>query len=79
MMPNSTAYLFQCARTDLFGITRDPTGADLPTVECSEHWVFRSEVALDGPDPSLSGLDLLEILKAMKLYGYYIWRESDLK
>src|SRR5215212_9857234 len=31
-----TVHVFQCGSADLYGITRDQTGANLPTDECTE-------------------------------------------
>ena len=35
-----TVHVFQCGSADLYGVTRDQTGANLPTDECSEGWRF---------------------------------------
>ena len=33
-----TVHVFQCGSADLFGLTRDQTGANLPADECTEGW-----------------------------------------
>ena len=33
-------HVFQCGTADLYGITRDETGANLPADECRDGWRF---------------------------------------
>jgi hypothetical protein len=33
-------HVFQCGSADLFGVTDDHTGANLPTDECQAGWRF---------------------------------------
>ena len=35
-----TVHVFQCGSVDLYGVTRDETGANLPTDECADGWRF---------------------------------------
>ena len=42
-----TVHLFQCGSTDLYGITQDRTGANLPIGECKEGWRFLKTVEMD--------------------------------
>jgi len=34
-------YIFQCASDDLFAVTRDMTGANLPRASCAQGWILR--------------------------------------
>ena len=42
-----TVHVFQCGSADLYGVTRDQTGANLPTDECSEGWRFIKTVEME--------------------------------
>ena len=42
-----TVHVFQCGSADLFGLTRDQTGANLPTDECTDGWRFVRTVEMD--------------------------------
>ena len=57
-------YIFQCASDDLFAVTRDMTGANLPRASCAQGWILR--------DKFLVG----EYASIAAPIGYYIWRDS---
>ena len=42
-----TVHVFQCGRADLYGITRDQTGANLPPDECRDGWRFIKTLELE--------------------------------
>ena len=42
-----TVHVFQCGDDDLFGITRDETGGNLPTNECTGGWRFITTLELE--------------------------------
>src|SRR5215217_4594006 len=42
-----TVHVFQCGSADLYGITRDQTGANLPTDECRDGWRFIRTLELE--------------------------------
>ena len=50
-------HVFQCGSTDLFGLTEDHTGANLPTRQCSLGWRFLKTVEYQGDMPPW-GLDV---------------------
>ena len=37
----TTGFLFQCHESDLFAVSRDPTGGNIPREECTEGWLLR--------------------------------------
>jgi hypothetical protein len=41
-----TVHVFQCGRADLYGVTQDKTGANLPIDECKEGWRFVKTVEM---------------------------------
>jgi hypothetical protein len=42
-----TVHVFQCGSADLYGITRDQSGANLPTHECRDGWRFIRALELE--------------------------------
>jgi hypothetical protein len=42
----TTAFLFQCGNCDLFAVSHDQTGANVPTAECPDGWVLRNTFRL---------------------------------
>jgi hypothetical protein len=43
-----TIHVFQCGGADLYGITPDRTGANLPADECRDGWQFIKTIELEG-------------------------------
>ncbi len=58
------AYIFQCAGDDLFAVSNDMTGANLPRASCPRGWILRNK---SQPGQHASVPDPI---------GYYIWRDS---
>lgn len=52
-----TVHLFQCGAADLYGVTDDRTGANLPTDECAGGWRFVKTVELEQGLPP-RGIDI---------------------
>jgi hypothetical protein len=46
-----TVHLFQCGNADLYGITEDQTGANLPAGECKEGWHFLRTIEMEAGLP----------------------------
>src|SRR5215207_9071804 len=42
-----TVHVFQCGAADLYGVTRDETGANLPADECSDEWRLVTTVEME--------------------------------
>jgi hypothetical protein len=42
-----TVHVFQCGDADLFGITQDQTGANLPADECAAGWRFVRTIEME--------------------------------
>ena len=75
-MPNSlrTAYLFQCKDDDLYAVSIDSTGANIPRAPCTDGWLFCEEFEL-GRHASVPAPVMAEpILKGILDQGYYVWR-----
>jgi hypothetical protein len=41
-----TAYLFQCGDEELFAISQDKTGKNIPRTSCTQGWLLREQFAL---------------------------------
>jgi hypothetical protein len=50
-------HVFQCGSTDLFGLTEDHTGANLPASQCAQGWRFLKTVEYQADLPPW-GLDV---------------------
>lgn len=46
-----TVHLFQCGSQDLYGLTEDPSGANLPRDECAGGWRLVRSVPFEGGLP----------------------------
>ncbi|HZW46716.1 MAG TPA: hypothetical protein VFF61_04255 [Microvirga sp.] len=46
-----TVHLFQCGDADLYGLTQDLSGANLPTDECTGGWRLLKTVEFEGDLP----------------------------
>jgi hypothetical protein len=57
-------YIFQCATDDLFAVTGDMTGANLPRASCAQGWILRDSFQVG------------EYASIPAPIGYYIWRDS---
>lgn len=75
-MPDAfvTAYLFRCEGEDLYAVSHDITGSNIPRSPCTLGWRLCEEFQLARhlpvPAPILPG----PILKGISDVGYYVWR-----
>ena len=69
-----TAYLFQCGDEELFAVSPDKGGKNIPRSSCTQGWLLRQVFQLDrqGPVPTAIGPE--PILRSITDKGYYIWR-----
>lgn len=70
-----TAYLFQCRDEELFAVSSDRTGANIPRSSCTRGWQLRQEFQLSTQDPIPAPIEPLPIIRAIGDKGYYIWRD----
>lgn len=69
-----TAYLFQCDDEDLYAVSHDVTGGNIPRSACAEGWTLCDQFAL-GPNLPVPAPILAEpILTGIARRGYYVWR-----
>jgi hypothetical protein len=69
-----TAYLFQCDGEDLFAVTPEKSGANIPRSSCTQGWLLRQEFRLSAQDPVPAPIRSETIIRGMNAMGYYIWR-----
>jgi hypothetical protein len=72
-----TGYLFQCGDEELFAISPDKTGKNIPRTSCTQGWLLREQVPLDAQVPGLM-IGIKPILRSITDNGYYIWRAGFL-
>jgi hypothetical protein len=71
---SNTVYLFQCQGEDLFAISHDITGANIPRSPCTQGWIFCEQFEL-GPRARVPAPIMAEpIIRGIANYGYYVWR-----
>ena len=69
-----TAYLFQCGDEELFAISPDKIGKNIPRTSCTQGWLLRERFALGTQVPALNLIGTKPILRSIIDKGYYIWR-----
>ena len=69
-----TAYLFQCGDEDLFAVSADKAGTNIPRSSCTQGWMLRQEFRLGTEDPVPAAIDPEPILRGIFAKGFYIWR-----
>ena len=70
-----TAYLFQCGNEDLFSVSLDKAGANIPRSSCTQGWLLRKEFQLDAHDPVPATIGIEPITGGINAKGYYTWRD----
>lgn len=72
-----TAYLFQCKCDDLFAVSHDSTGRNIPRNTCAEGWSLLQEFQLGIHDDVPAPIMPEPIIRGILAVGYYIWRDSN--
>jgi hypothetical protein len=68
------AYLFQCTGEDLYAVSRDRTGANIPRSSCTQGWKFCETFELGRDEPVPAPIMAETILNGIANNGYYVWR-----
>jgi hypothetical protein len=68
------AYLFQCEGEDLYAVSHDITGSNIPRSPCTLGWRLCEEFQLAPHLPVPAPILPDPILKGIADVGYYIWR-----
>ena len=69
-----TTYLFQCGDEELFAVSPDKAGKNIPRTSCTQGWLLRQELQLGIQDPVPTTVSPEPILRGITDKGYYIWR-----
>jgi hypothetical protein len=70
------ARLFACGCEQLFAVSHDQSGTNLPPNLCPEGWQFRLSFALGVREAMPVAIAPEPILRGLVNVGYYIWREG---
>jgi hypothetical protein len=70
-----TAYVFQCGNEDLFSVSPDKAGTNIPRSSCTQGWLLRHEFQLGTQDPVPAPIEPEPIIRGINAKGYYIWRD----
>jgi hypothetical protein len=69
-----TAYLFQCEGEDLYAISHDVTGSNIPRSPCTLGWRLCAEFQLANHLPVPAPIRPEPVLRGIADTGYYVWR-----
>ncbi len=69
-----TACLFQCEGEDLYAVSHDSTGSNIPRSPCRLGWRLCEEFKLARHLPVPAPILPDPILKGIADVGYYVWR-----
>jgi hypothetical protein len=70
-----TAYLFQCDGEELFAVSPDKAGANIPRSSCTQGWILRQQFQLGVQEPVPADISPEPIRRGIIAKGYYIWRD----
>ena len=69
-----TAFLFRCEGEDLYAVSHDSTGSNIPRSPCTLGWRLCEEFKLARHLPVPAPILPDPILKGIADVGYYVWR-----
>lgn len=72
------AYLFQCGESDLFAVSLDKGGANIPAGTCDGAWHLRDEFPLGVQQAMPIGIAPEPVLRGIDADGYFIWRAGSI-
>jgi len=77
-MPGArTVFLFQCGAEQLFAVSLDKTGVNIPRSACTQGWILREKFLLDVQEPVPADISPVPILRGIRDRGYYMWRSGN--
>ena len=71
-----TAYLFDCDDKELFAVSSDRAGENIPRCGSPQGWTLRQEFQLGIQEPVPAAISPGPILRGIDTKGYYIWRAA---
>jgi hypothetical protein len=71
------AYLFRCGDTDLYAISLDPQGRNIPVADCKYTWRLEASFRLGVHEPVPIAIDPEPILRGISAEGYFVCRQAN--
>jgi len=69
-----TAYLFHCLGDDLYAVSHDATGRNIPRTTCTDGWHLAEKFELGVNENVPAPIMPEPIMRGIRNDGYYIWR-----
>lgn len=69
-----TNYLFQCGNEELFAVSLDKTGKNIPRSSCVQGWQLLKQLQLGMQDPRAATINPGPVQRGITDKGYYVWR-----
>ena len=60
-----TAFLFQCDGEELFAVSPEKGGANIPRSSCTQGWLFRQELQFGAQDPVPAPIESETIIRGL--------------
>ena len=76
---STIAYLFQSDDSDLFAVTIDEVGLNLPREIGLGSWQLQMAFPLGVREPMPRALNPEPVLRGIRNVGYYIWQEGKVR
>jgi len=74
----SAAYLFYCRQDPtIHAVSRDPTGANIPTEEAPQGWVFDQRIALGVREAMPLHVAPEPVLRGLAAGGFFVWKDRS--
>lgn len=73
-----TAFLFQCGDSDLFAVSLDKRGANVPAAACDDRRILRQSFPLGAQEAMPIGIAPEPVLRGVDTNGYFIWRGGSI-
>ena len=70
------AFFFQCGDEQLFAVSLNKTGANIPRGPCTQGWVLREEFLLGVQESVPAAISPEPVLRGITAKGYYMWRSG---
>ncbi len=73
-----TAFLFQCGKSDLFAVSLEESGGNIPLDACGEGWHYRETFQLGVHEALPIAVSPEPVLRGIEADGYFIWRKGSI-
>ena len=74
----SAAYLFYCRQDPtIHAVSRDPTGANIPTGKAPQGWALHGSIALGVREAMPVHVAPEPVLRGLEANGFFIWKDRS--